>query len=588
MTDRDKLLESLGLDVSDGIDLDWDEVSRSLRGEPEEGVLENLQSLSLMARFYQELRRESQQETDAGLEGRPEFSRSASDAEIRQWGHLEVLEQVGRGSYGEVFLARDTRLNREVALKLIRGIDEGKRTLRRLLGEGERLAKVKHPNLVTIHGAEVRDGDLGLWMEYVKGTTLKSIVKQQGPLSAREAALLGMDLLGALAAIHSAGILHRDIKAQNVMREEGGRIVLMDLGSGTEIREEQDPKDGVLSGTPLYMAPELLAGAAADVRSDIYSLGVLLYYAVTGTYPVRADSLGELQRKHALDRRHHLRDVRPDLPAAFVGVIERALDPKRENRFASAGEMERALSAAMGLGESGEVQRPSVRGGSPASPRRFLGILAIGAVAIIAAVVLFLWPGLLTGSSYTVEAALYRAQDGRTEQLLPGARVALGDRLHLQFEASRPVHLYVLAEDDRGEAFLLFPLPGRSLSNPLPAKRMHRIPPDEDGGRMSWGVSSAGGTEHILIVASPKALTDFEERLSALPAPVQADAAMALPLDAEALAGLRGIGHLLEEESSGDPEEARAPFEMARRLGGGIEKTGGVWVRQIDLINPGL
>jgi serine/threonine protein kinase len=371
------------------------------------------------------------------------------------------------------------------------------------------------------------------------------------------------------------------------MREEGGRIVLMDLGSGTEIREEPDPDDGVLSGTPLYMAPELLAGGAADVRSDIYSLGVLLYYAVTGTYPVRGESLRELHRNHALERRHHLRDARPDLPAAFVEVIERALDPRRENRYASAGEMERALSAAMGLGESGEIRRPRARGGSPASPRRFLGFLAVGVAAIITAIVLFLWPGLMTGSSYTVDAALYRASDGGTEQLLPGARVATGDRLHLQFEASRAVHLYVLAEDDRGEAFLLFPLPGRSLSNPLPAKRMHRIPPDENGGRMSWGISSAGGTERVLIVASPKALVDFEEKLLTLPAPQRADAAMALPLDAEALAGLRGIGHLLEDGSAGDPAETRVAFDMARRLGGGAESTEGVWVRQIDLINPG-
>ncbi len=574
MKDRDRRLELLSLNVSDGIDPDWETLAEATGDESERKEIGDLRSLSLIAGFYRQRRRED---------------RTAGVEPGTLWGHLEILEPVGQGSHAEVYRARDTQLNREVALKLIRGAgDRGAPPTLTL--EGERLARVKHPNLVVIHGAESRGGDLGLWMEFIRGTTLHDLIQSQGPLSGREAILLGVDLCGALAALHAAGLLHRDIKAHNVMREEGGRVVLMDLGAGTDIDERTQSLS--VSGTPLYMAPEILAGGSGDVRADIYSLGVLLFYAVTGKYPVWADTVDGLRRRHACGERRRLRDVRPNLPAAFVACVERAIAPDPGGRYASVGEMEQALSTASGIAASRGAGRAAVRGKADSTWRRIfsrrrttIAALASGAAAV--GIVLFLWPGLLVASHYTVDATLHRVADGAHAQLLPGARVSPGDRLYLEFEASRALHVYVLAEDDRGAAFLLFPLPGQATGNPLPGDMLHRLPPDLHGRRYTWGVSSAGGTEHLLIVASPDALTDFESTLAALPAPQVTGGASALPLDREALSGLRGIGHLLETEPSADPESARPAFSLARRLAGGPERNRGIWVRQIDLVNPG-
>src|SRR2546428_526445 len=146
-----------------------------------------------------------------------------------------------------------------------------------------------------------------------RGATLEERLRAQGPFSAREAVLVGIDLCRALAAIHAAGLLHRDVKAQNVMREAGGRIVLMDLGTGREIDRSLSSD---MAGTPLYLAPELLVAGIASERTDLYGLGVLLYHLVTGAFPVRGASVDELRTAHAKGLVVRLRDARADLPTA--------------------------------------------------------------------------------------------------------------------------------------------------------------------------------------------------------------------------------------------------------------------------------
>ena len=171
-------------------------------------------------------------------------------------------------------------------------------------------------------------------------------MSEQGPFGAAEATRIGLDLCRALSAVHRAGLLHRDIKARNVMREDGGRIVLMDFGTGLDQTDDSDGEAPGFAGTPVYMAPEILEGQAASVRSDIYSVGVLLFRLVTGSYPVEGRSVAEVRDTHARGARTFLRDARPDLPEHFVQVVERALSPHPEGRFASAGAMETALAAA--------------------------------------------------------------------------------------------------------------------------------------------------------------------------------------------------------------------------------------------------
>ena len=262
-----------------------------------------------------------------------------------RWGHLELHERIGEGTFGEVYRARDTQLDSEVAVKLLRvgGLSTDRQT-RRVLREGRSLARVEHDNVVAVYGAEAHEGRVGLWMELIRGATLEQLLRAHGPFSAREAALIGQDLCSAVAAVHNTGLVHRDIKAQNVMREEGGRLVLMDFGAGQPAGDTTPrPRSDALTGTPLYLAPEVLAGGDSTPQSDIYSIGVLLYHLVTNDYPARANSLQELREAHAQGRRTHLHDARPELPGGLIQVIERAIEPDAQRRYQTAGEMQAAL-----------------------------------------------------------------------------------------------------------------------------------------------------------------------------------------------------------------------------------------------------
>jgi serine/threonine-protein kinase len=316
--------------VADGADLDWGTMSSRLASDEERELADVLASVARIAREHRRLH-------DL-LPDEPAARALRTDA--ASWGHLQLLEVLGRGAYGTVYRAWDGRLDRQVALKLFHGTRDPEGVMR----EGRMLAKVRHDNVVSVYGADVIDGVAGLWMEYLRGRNLDRIVREQGPLSARETTLIGLDVARAMAAVHAAGLLHCDVKAQNVVREPGGRVVLMDLGAGraAELPAADSAAQGV-TGTPLYMAPELFAQQAASPQSDVYSLGVLLFYLASGQYPVRGKSLSEIRAAHAEGRRHHLRDVRPDLPSGFLREVTRALDPDPAKRHQSAGELEAAL-----------------------------------------------------------------------------------------------------------------------------------------------------------------------------------------------------------------------------------------------------
>src|SRR5262249_1932708 len=142
---------------------------------------------------------------------------SARLTEVVRWGPLEILAEIGRGGYGAVFQAWDPRLEREVALKLLRADDAARGMASAIIAEGRLLARMRHANVVAVYGGEVFDGHAGIWMELIDGKTLEAIVREQGPFSASEAAIIGRDLCAALAAVHRRDLLHRDVKAENVM-----------------------------------------------------------------------------------------------------------------------------------------------------------------------------------------------------------------------------------------------------------------------------------------------------------------------------------------------------------------------------------
>ena len=201
---------------------------------------------------------------------------------------------------------------------------------------------MSHPHVVSVYGADRLDGTVGVWMELIEGRTLDATLSLVGPLSEREACGVGIDVCGAIAAIHGAGLIHRDIKAQNVMRERGGRVVLMDMGASIAV-SDFETATASLAGTPLYMAPELFEGARPSAASDIYAIGVLLYRLVTAEFPIEAPSIGGLRRAHAEPRRRPLRELRGDLGPDFVRLVERCLAPDAAARYPHVSALEQAL-----------------------------------------------------------------------------------------------------------------------------------------------------------------------------------------------------------------------------------------------------
>ncbi len=323
----------------------------------------------------------------------PSASSPASPLPPR-WGHLTPRERVGAGVFGDVYRAFDDQLEREVALKLLRtGTRSADRLAAKVLHEGRLLARVRHPNVVSVHGVEAHGDGVGLWMEFIRGCTLEQLLERQGLFGAREATLIGQDLCRALASVHAAGLVHRDVKAQNVMREEGGRVVLMDFGTGMELRDDETMGVAVpAAGTPLYLAPEVLDGKEATPASDIYSLGVLLYHLVTGGYPVTARSLNELRANHRAGHKR-LQDARPDLPDAFVQVVERAISIDPAKRYPSAGAMQEALTRALGIEDagSGATTDAAVASAASTNGKRWLNLspwlIALGLIVAAAVIV---------------------------------------------------------------------------------------------------------------------------------------------------------------------------------------------------------
>ena len=248
------------------------------------------------------------------------------------WGPLEIRRTIGHGRFGTVHVAWDPSLEREVALKILRSADQSAAVIR----EARLLARVRHPNVVTVYGVDQHDEAVGLWMDLIEGLTLRQVLAVRGVLGAQEAALIGIDLCRAVAAVHKAGLLHRDIKVHNVMREAGGRIVLMDFGAG---EDRSDPSRVVhgLIGTPVYAAPEIFSGAPPMIASDVYSVGVVLYHLVTMQYPVEGETIYEIASAHERKEVTPLSDRRPELPESFTRVVERALESDRARRYRSCG-----------------------------------------------------------------------------------------------------------------------------------------------------------------------------------------------------------------------------------------------------------
>ncbi len=255
--------------------------------------------------------------------------------------------ELGRGGMGAVFLAHDTKLDRQVAIKALPPELAVRPELReRFLRETRTAASFSHPNIVPVHGVEDRNQILCFVMGYVDGETLTQRVRRAGPLSASEAARMIQEVAWALSYAHGRGIIHRDVKPDNIMLERAtGRAVVTDFGIARSEATSGLTAVGEVIGTPHFMSPEQAAGETLDGRSDLYSLGCVAFFAVTGHPPFDAPNTTGLLALHLTQRPPPVLSRRPDLPAPLARVIDQLLQKEPADRFGSGEELVTALEA---------------------------------------------------------------------------------------------------------------------------------------------------------------------------------------------------------------------------------------------------
>lgn len=277
-------------------------------------------------------------------------------------GRYHILEQIGQGGMATVYRALDTRLDRDVAVKMIRKSAFSAEMLERVLARFEReaksLARMSHPNILKVHDYGEHDGSPYLVLEYLPGGTLKQRLGQ--PIGWAETLRLLLPVARGLAYAHGRGIIHRDVKPANILITESGEPMLTDFGIAKLLETEDGQTltgSGVGIGTPEYMAPEQGMGHGVDARVDIYSLGIVLYEMITGRKPYTADTPMAVVLKQMTDPLPRPRDAVPDLPENIERLLIRSLAKKPEDRFASMDDMASAMQSCLDELPTAEFKR---------------------------------------------------------------------------------------------------------------------------------------------------------------------------------------------------------------------------------------
>jgi len=276
-------------------------------------------------------------------------------------GRFEILSELGRGGMAVVYKARQTDLDRIVALKILPpSLTSDQSYIARFRQEARSAAQLEHPHIMPIYEVGEVAGYHYIAMKFIKGRTLKQVLEQEGALPIARAAQILAQVGEALDYAHRQGIIHRDIKPSNVMITDDGWIYLTDFGLARGVGSSAGglTMAGTVMGTPEYMSPEQAQGLPnVGPPTDIYALGVMLYELLTGAFPFKAETPMAMLAARLVHAPIPPRDVRGDLPPAVEDVIMRALARKPEARFASASEMVAALRQAVGMSES-ELSRP--------------------------------------------------------------------------------------------------------------------------------------------------------------------------------------------------------------------------------------
>lgn len=260
----------------------------------------------------------------------------------------EIIKTLGQGGMANVYLALDTVLNREVAVKVLKAdMSNDDVSLERFRREANASTHISHPNIVDIYDVGDDGNKHYIVMEYVKGYTLKQLLKRRGAIPAREAVWMIKQLSGALLEAHKNGLIHRDVKSQNVLIKDDGTVKLADFGIAVLNNSLQlTSKDSVL-GSVHYLAPELAKGASASMQSDIYSLGIVFYELLTGDVPFKAETPVQVALMHVKNELPDVRKFNPTIPQSVINVLLKATAKSPKNRYANIALMIKDLNTCL-------------------------------------------------------------------------------------------------------------------------------------------------------------------------------------------------------------------------------------------------
>lgn len=343
----DDKIDRLTRSISDGTPVDWARAGTD--PDLDSDTVEAMRHVARIAEFNLDLQRTPSDPVPGEAQAAPVAP------PLERWRDLTLLEAIGSGARGEVWRAWDVTLQRQVALKFLVPSEGSRDTSASadLLSEARALARVRHPNIVTVFGIAEDQGRVGMWMECVPGITLRREIERVGALPAHRVARIGLQLCSALTALDAAGLVHRDVKPSNILLEGEDRVVLTDFGLGwrPEVGDDLAPR---ASGTPLFMAPEVLAGGTPTHQGDLYSLGVTLWWALAGQLPFEARTMGELRSQVARGPSQSLPEICPRAPRGLVEAILGAMKPAPSERTRTAAELTvRLRPFSAGASESG-------------------------------------------------------------------------------------------------------------------------------------------------------------------------------------------------------------------------------------------
>ena len=260
----------------------------------------------------------------------------------------QIIKTLGEGGMANVYLAHDTYLDRNVAVKVLRGdLANDENFVRRFQREALSATSLSHPNIVEIYDVGEDDGQYYIVMEYVDGKTLKQVLKQRGHLSVTEVIDIMLQVTDGMAHAHDAYIIHRDIKPQNIMILSNGMIKITDFGVAIALNSTQLTQTNSVMGTVHYIPPEQANGKGSTIRSDIYSMGIMMYELLTGFLPYKGDNAVEIALKHLREPLPSVRKFDPTIPQSIENVIIKATAKNPKNRYKDAREMHDDLKTAL-------------------------------------------------------------------------------------------------------------------------------------------------------------------------------------------------------------------------------------------------